>query len=105
LSKALIADVSKIQLRSEEFYKESGVEFHLGVEVETVDFINHKLKTKDGKEWEYNKVIFATGGTPKRLPMTGFQTLGNVFDLRGVDDVRKILAAIGENRKKIVVIG
>jgi len=37
--------------------------------------------------------------------MEGFKTLGNVFVLRGVDDVQGILKATGENGKKIVVIG
>jgi hypothetical protein len=105
LSKALIPDVAKIQWREAEFYKAAGIEFHLEKEVESVDFAGHKLKTKDGEEYEYDKVIFATGGTPKRLPMEGFQKLGNVLVLRDIGDVQQILKATGDNGKKIVVIG
>jgi len=105
LSKALIADLAKVQWRDAEFYKSAGIEFHLEKEVESVDFTGHKVKTKDGEEFEYTKAIFATGGTPKRLPMEGFKTLGNVFVLRGIDDVERILKAAGDHNKKIVVIG
>jgi NADPH-dependent 2,4-dienoyl-CoA reductase/sulfur reductase-like enzyme len=105
LSKALIKDASKIQVRTEEQYKSAGVEFHLETEVVSVDFEGHRVKTKDGKDWDYSRVVFATGGNPRRLPMQGFKTLGNVFVLRGIDDVERILAAVGDNKKKIVIVG
>jgi hypothetical protein len=38
------------------------VDFHLEKEVESVDFGGHKVKTKDGEEFSYDKVIFATVG-------------------------------------------
>ena len=50
-------------------------------------------------------MVLATGGTPIRLPVPGFD-LGNVFVLRDVQDVQAIVAAVGESKgKKIVVIG
>ena len=36
------------------------MDFHLNKEVESVDFARHKLKTKDGEEYAYDKVLFAT---------------------------------------------
>lgn len=71
-----------------------------------MDFAGHKVKTKDGKEWAYNKIIFSTGGTPRKLPMHGFKTLGNVFVLRDLADVQSILNATGpDGGKNVVVIG
>ena len=53
----------------------------------------------------YDKIILATGGTPRRLPLEGFD-LGNVFLLRGVDDAKAISDAVGDKKdKRIVVIG
>jgi lysine/ornithine N-monooxygenase len=105
LSKALIPDVSKITWRTSEFYEAAGIDFHLEKEVQFVDFGCKTLKTNDGDEYTYDKVIFATGGTPRKLPMQGFKTLGNVFVLRGMGDVKAILNAVGENGKKVVIIG
>ncbi|KAA8904562.1 hypothetical protein FN846DRAFT_779545 [Sphaerosporella brunnea] len=105
LSKALIPDLKKITWRDSDFYKAAAVDFHLGKSVKSVDFAAKKLLGENGEEWVYDKVIFATGGTPKRLPMTGFKTLGNVFTLRGMDDVNAILKALGDDGKKVVIIG
>jgi len=63
------------------------------------------VKIEDGQEVSYTKVILATGGTPRSLPMEGFN-LGNVFLLRGVDDAKAIAEAVGDKKdKKIAVIG
>lgn len=105
LSKALVTDSQKLQWRDGEFFKNAGVDFKLGTTVSEVDFKNKKVKTEDGKEISYTKVILATGGTPKRLPIEGFN-LGNVFLLRGVEDAKAIVDAVGDKKdKKIVVIG
>jgi len=106
LSKALIADVSKITLRTPEYYKEGDVETVSG-EVTSVDFGGKTVKTKEGKEFSYSKLILATGGAPRTLPLDGLKgDLKNVFQLRGVDHVKEILAAAGEDGgKKVVVVG
>lgn len=103
LSKALLTEKSKLQWRDAAHFEKAGVEFHLSTEVESVDLAAHSVKTKDGKEWKYSKVIFATGGTPRRLPMPGFKELGNIFTLRTIGDAEAILSAAGD--KDIVVIG
>ncbi|RPB25288.1 hypothetical protein L211DRAFT_783205 [Terfezia boudieri ATCC MYA-4762] len=105
ISKALATDLQKLQWRDSEFFKNAGVDFRLGTTVSEVDFNHKKVKLEDGQEVSYTKVILATGGTPKRLPIEGFN-LGNVFLLRGVDDARAIVEAVGDKKdKKIVVIG
>lgn len=106
LSKALMADASKIALRSPEFYQEGEIERVTGT-VTGVDFNSKKVKTDAGKEIEYTKLILATGGIPRSLPLDGLKgDLGNVFPLRTIADVQAILAAAGEDGgKKVVVVG
>lgn len=105
ISKALATDPQKLQWRGSEFFKNAGVDFILSTTVSDVDFKSKKVKTEDGQEISYTKVILATGGTPKRLPMEGFN-LGNVFSLRGIDDAKAIVEAIGDKKdKRIAVIG
>lgn len=104
LSKALIPDVSKIALRKEDWYSSAGVEM-LSDEVTGVDFTSKKVSTKSGKDYPYTKLLLATGGTPKMLPLPGFKDLNNVFLLRTVSDVQGILGAVGDKGKKIVVVG
>lgn len=107
LSKALITDQSKIAWRTMDFYKESSVEFAWG-NVSKVDFGSRSVETDDGKKFNYTKLIMASGGTPKWLPMDGLKQgeLENVFVLRALPHAQAIMKAAGENGgKKIVVIG
>lgn len=105
LSKALIPDEKKVAWRDAQHFSDAGVTFHLSTEVTNVDFKNHKLTTANGGEFKYSKVLFCTGGTPKNLPLPGFKDLDNIFALRRVEDVQRINNAVGENGKKIVVVG
>lgn len=104
LSKALIPDVSKVALREEGWYSQAGIEL-LSDEVTSVDFNSKKASTKSGNTHSYTKLILATGGSPKMLPLPGFKELNNVFLLRTIADVHSILEAVGDKGKKIVVIG
>ncbi|KAJ5605137.1 hypothetical protein N7510_010291 [Penicillium lagena] len=106
LSKALIADASKIQWRPKEWYAEAAIET-VSDEVTAVDFEKKSVSTRSGKNFPYTKLVLATGGVPRVLPLPGFKAgeLGNIFTLRGVADVQAILAAAGSGKKNVVVIG
>jgi len=104
LSKALITDASKIYLQPEQFYKDGSIEFYPDT-VTGVDFDSKEVKTKTGKAFPYTKLILATGGTPRNLPLPGFQDLSNIFLLRQISDTQAIMDAVGDGNKKIVIIG
>ncbi|KAJ8106855.1 hypothetical protein OPT61_g9266 [Boeremia exigua] len=105
LSKALLADLSKAAWRSKDFYKDASIEF-VEDEAKSVDFSGKKVETKSGKTYEYSKLVLATGGTPNYLPLEGLKgDLGNTFLLRTLPDAQNILKAVGDNGKKIVVVG
>lgn len=104
LSKALMTDLAKLQWRNEEWFKGGSVDI-VSDEVTAVDFATKTVTTKSGGKFAYNKLVLSTGGTPRVLPLQGFRTLGNIFTLRNVHDARKIVEAIGEKGKKIVIIG
>ncbi|KAF2435440.1 hypothetical protein EJ08DRAFT_580581 [Tothia fuscella] len=105
LSKALLADISKLAWRSSDFYKDSGIDI-VEDEVASVDFGHKNVKTKSGKTYDYTKLVLATGSSPNWLPLPGLKgDLGNVFVLRTIPHVEGILNAAGDNGKKVVVIG
>ncbi|KAH9826289.1 Rieske [2Fe-2S] domain [Teratosphaeria destructans] len=106
LSKALLTDLSKLAWRTKDFYKVGDVEF-ITDSVTSVDFQGKKVQTKSGKEYPYTKLILATGGIPRYLPVEGLKgDLGNVFLLRVLGDAQNIVSAAGsEGGKKVVVIG
>lgn len=105
LSKALLGDISKLAWRSEEYYKEAGIDI-LEDEATGIDFDSKKVSTKSGKTHEYTKLVLATGGAPNWLPLDGLKgDLKNTFVLRDLNNVQNILDAVGDNGKQVVVIG
>lgn len=104
LSKALITDQSKIQWRNAEFFKSSSVDV-VQDEVVDVDLVSKSVTTKSKERFPYTKLVLATGGAPRNLPLQGFKVLNNIFLLRTVHDVKNIVDTIGEKGKKIVIVG
>ncbi|KAJ2893566.1 monodehydroascorbate reductase [Zalerion maritima] len=104
LSKALIPDASKLALRDEGWYKAGSVDM-VQDDVVDIDFTAKTAITKKGHKYEYTKLILATGGIPRNLPLPGFKVLENIFTLRSVHDVKQIVGSIGDKGKKIVIIG
>merc|ERR1712093_571541 len=104
LSKALTDDHSKIALRDDAWFKEGFIDI-VSDEVTGVDCASKKVATKSGSSYSYSKLVLATGGTPKSLPLPGFKELGNIFLLRTIPHVKAINSAIGDKNKKIVIIG
>ena len=106
LSKGLMTDASAVQWRGADFYKEGAVDMVKGT-VTGVDFKNKKVTSKDGTDYSYTKLILASGGKAKLLPLSGLKgDLSNVFPLRSLSDTQAIMGAAGsEGGKKVVVIG
>ena len=104
LSKALIPDPAKLALRKEDFYSSADITCASDTAT-SVDFAKKSVSTKSGTSYSYTKLILATGGTPKNLPLPGFKDLSNIFLLRTATDVKDILAAVGDKGKKIVIVG
>lgn len=106
LSKALMTDASKVAWRQPEFYKNGNVDM-VTSSVKSIDFSSKKVTADNGKEYPYTKLILASGGAPRLLPLEGLKgDLGNVFQLRTLADTNAIMNAAGtEGGKKCVVIG
>jgi len=71
----------RIMIRPAAFWAERSVDMLLGRRVEIVDAAAHSVTTSDGTNISYGSMIWATGGSPRQLPVEG----GN---LRGVHVVR-----------------
>ncbi|KAG6817164.1 hypothetical protein H0H87_012125 [Tephrocybe sp. NHM501043] len=105
LSKALITDPSKVEWKTAGEYKiKYGTTIRLGVEVTSIDLFKKEVALDGGKDTlKYEKLVLATGGIPRRLPIEGAQ-LENVYTFRGIPDAQKVDAAAKEG-KRLVVIG
>jgi len=85
------------------FYSEKrGIDVRTKTRVTAADG-NAKTITADGKTYNYDSLVVATGGNVFRPPVKGID-LENVFTVRTINDGKKIEAAM-RSSKKIVVAG
>lgn len=108
LSKSLLHDISKLALRSKEYYDDLDISFHFNTDVTKIDLAEKKIYCgSDEKPTEsYTKLILATGGEPNKLPIPGLDSK-NVYLLRSIADASKLAAVTTEagDKKNIVIIG
>jgi apoptosis-inducing factor 3 len=90
-------------LRSDDFYKDYGIEFMFDMKVEEVKIKEKKISFEKGEDLSYNKLLIASGGTPKQLDIPG-SNLKNIFYLRSFSSSDNIIEA-AKNSKQTVVIG
>jgi NADPH-dependent 2,4-dienoyl-CoA reductase/sulfur reductase-like enzyme len=95
-------DAERVMLRPAAHLEDLDVESRLGVPAGGLDVGERKVVLTDGSEVHYDRLIVATGVTPKTLP--GTQSLRGVHTLRTLDDadgLRGELHAVS----RVVVVG
>jgi NADPH-dependent 2,4-dienoyl-CoA reductase/sulfur reductase-like enzyme len=91
-----------VRLRPLEFYREHGIELHLGARVTAVDRTNRRLELEDGSRHDYDKLLIATGADPVHLNLPGGD-LPHVHYLRSLADSRAIIAQTATARRAVVI--
>jgi len=107
VSKALLdggKDISDLPLHSEAFYRERGVTLLEKTTAEEVDVENKRITLSAGKTLTYDKVLLATGGSPRKLKVPG-SDLGNIFTIRNAKDGKAAREQVSEGTKVVVVGG
>ncbi len=97
------AEAEWMPLRSDDFYKEYGIEILFNKKVKSVNSSESSITFENGENLKYDKLLIATGGTPRKLNIPG-SDLKNIFYLRSFADSDAIINA-AKNSKKAVVIG
>ncbi len=96
-------EFERIQLRPAKYWDEREVTMLLGKRVASVDPAAHSITTDEGETIGYGKLVWATGGHPRMLPIPG-GALPGVQGVRTRADADAMKAA-SETPKQIVVIG
>ena len=92
-----------LPLRSDEFYRDNGIELVLGTAASTLDTSRRKLTLQGGRELSFDRLLLATGATPVRLQIAGAEP-DRVLYLRSVPDSRAIIAR-ATAAQRVVVLG
>ncbi|GAB3810141.1 FAD-dependent oxidoreductase [Spirosoma humi] len=92
-----------MSLRSEEFYKDYGIDIRTDQHVTSLDPATKQIELASGETLTYDKALVCPGGKPNSLP--GLATdLKGVYTLRSLHDSQK-LRELGQAGKRVVIIG
>lgn len=87
-SLAKTIEEDKIKFKPDNFFEENKITALLGVKAEKIVTAEKQVLFEDGKAVSYDKLLIATGGSPKE---TGIKGEGiRVFGMRTIDDIKSI---------------
>jgi len=106
LNKSFLQGTGKeewLPLRQKGYYMTLGVEMMLDTTVSGIDPATRSVVYNDNQTLSYDKLLIATGGTPKQLTIPGSE-LENVFTMRSFRDAERLVKTIGTT-SSVAVIG
>jgi nitrite reductase (NADH) large subunit len=93
-----------IVLNSVEWYAAQGITLHTGKPVVEVDRQQRVVKTADGTQASYDRLLLATGSQPFILPVPGHDLPG-VIAYRDIADTQAMIEAARTHRHAVVIGG
>lgn len=91
----------RLFLRPASYYETKDITLHLSTIGVTVDRKTQTVTAADGRQFSYDKLVFATGARVRELP--GTQDLMLCY-IRGIDDIASLKARL-DSSKKIAIVG
>jgi NAD(P)H-nitrite reductase large subunit len=94
----------EIHFRPLEFFSENRVKAHLGQRVERILPESKSIRMEDGREYPFDRLLIATGSSPKILDIPGKDKKGVVV-MRNIEHAQEIVNRIEEIRTACVLGG
>jgi 3-phenylpropionate/trans-cinnamate dioxygenase ferredoxin reductase subunit len=96
--------VAEIVLHDDAFYQANEVDLRLGVDISQIDAAAHTIRDGQGTAYRYERLLLATGGTPRRLNISGGD-LDGISYYRTLHDYRQLREAAAEGKSALVIGG
>lgn len=95
----------QVVLRPEDWYGPNRIELLRSARAEAVDRPDRIVTLHDGRKVAYDKLVFATGAKPRRLPPAIGGHLPNVYVMRDHGDAVLLMERMKEGQKLVVIGG
>ena len=105
LSKAFLAGevtVESLLLRGVASYEKANIIWRPSTIVTHIDRVDRRLTLADGSQLSYGKLIIATGGRPRVLPLPGAE-LGGLHVMRAIADVDRLRPEFVAGSRLVIV--
>jgi 3-phenylpropionate/trans-cinnamate dioxygenase ferredoxin reductase subunit len=97
------ATLDSLLLRNAAAYEKATIDWRPSTLVTAIDRVDRLLALADGSHLGYSKLILATGGRPRVLPLPGAE-LGGIHTMRAIADVDKLRPELLPG-KHLVIVG
>ena len=94
----------RIMIRPAAYWAEREVAMLTGMRVNAVDAAAHRVTLSGGETIDYGKLIWATGGHPRRLTLSGHDLVG-VHGVRSREDVDRMVGELATTTEVVVIGG
>ena len=100
-----LKDLAGLNIRPDTFFKDNNIQLVFGTTITKINKEEKNIIAQDGTTFEYDKLLYAAGGSIKSLPLEGIQSEG-VFEFYTLQDTENILKhAQKEATQNVVIIG
>ncbi len=105
--KYLLGEMSfdRLLLRPDAWYVDHRVDLRLSTWVEAIDRAAKHVILQDGSHLAYDKLVLATGATPRVLPQDIGGNLSGVYCVRNKDDADQLCVAMKPGRRLLIIGG
>lgn len=95
-------DEERLYFKPADWYETQKVDVLTGIRAEKIDRSRRLIDLSNGGQMSYDALIIATGSRPRPLPVPGAD-LTNVFELRGLDDVKAMVPEAIAGKRMVIV--
>jgi NADPH-dependent 2,4-dienoyl-CoA reductase/sulfur reductase-like enzyme len=96
--------VEEIFVRPKQYFTDNHVDILLNTMAVKLDAANKTITCTDGNTYHYEKLLLATGGTPRRLNIEG-GNLDKIYYYRYLDDFLRLKSEVREGTRALVIGG
>lgn len=96
-------DKARMAYRPADFYIKNNVKALLGIRATRIDKDKKRVELSNGKSLPFDKLLVATGSRPFIPPMDGLDKVQNRFSFMTLDDMESLEAALGADKRVLVV--
>ena len=93
----------RLFLKADDYFAGANIELMTGARVAAIDPAAHAVTLAGGRTLRYSKLLLSTGTRARTLPLPGAELAG-VFTLRGIDDTKRIAAAL-DTAGSVAIVG
>jgi 3-phenylpropionate/trans-cinnamate dioxygenase ferredoxin reductase subunit len=96
--------LDQVYAHDRDYYEDNGVEVALNNRVMAIEPKEKTVLDRDGESYHYGKLLLATGGIPRSLPIPG-SDLDGIYYYRYLDDYARLREEAGEGKSAVVIGG